>query len=577
MCAAVATAGGCAKARPSLTTANRPATSVATNSARTGAASSQPQQIEQIAAAAGSPVARLQQELEQAFDDPSVNALWAVEIQSFETGEVFYQHNAHLLVMPASNMKLVTMSVAAERLGWDFRFTTEVKTRGATANGVLKGDLVVSGNGDPTMSDRDKANRYQAFEDWADRLKAAGITRIDGRVIGDDNLFDDQPLGEGWMWDDLTGSSAPPGGALQFNENLVRVVIAPATTAGQPATVRLDPEGSGLTLRANVMTVAAPATPVTPDPTLPRALRLSRALGSSTLEVTGVILAGAPETSRLTPVFNPTIYYVNSLRDTLTRKGIEVTGAAADIDDVPAVSMEDGARPAASLRTLIAHQSPPLSEIGKTFMKVSQNTFGETLMTTIGARSGRTEKFLAAAAGPAGPAAPAGPTDPAGSAGSAATPMTPPQHYQVEAAREVYEEVLSSWGIPDTQHVIADGSGLSRYNFVTAHMLVRILRQMARDPRHAAAFEATLPIAGKDGTLERRMKGTRAENNVHAKTGTISNVRSLSGYVRTRDNELIGFSVIANNFKARSAAIDAVAELAVERLANFTREASKRD
>jgi D-alanyl-D-alanine carboxypeptidase/D-alanyl-D-alanine-endopeptidase (penicillin-binding protein 4) len=549
---------------------------MASAAAHTDRASSQPATASvspeaQIVAAAGSPVGRLQQELEQAFGNPSVNALWAVEIQSFETGEVFYQRNAHMLVMPASNMKVVTMAVAADRLGWDFRFTTEVKTRGAIAGGVLKGDLVVSGNGDPTMSDRDKANRYQAFEDWADRLKAAGITRIDGRIIGDDNLFDDQPLGEGWMWDDLTGSSAPPGGALQFNENLVRVVIAPAAIAGQPATVRLEPEGSGLTLRANVMTVAAPATPVTPDPTLPRALRVSRALGSSTLEVTGVILAGAPETSRLTPVLNPTIYYVNSLRDTLIRKGIEVAGAAVDIDDVT-----DEARPAEPSRTLIAHQSPPLSDIGKTFMKVSQNTFGETLMTTIGERSGRAEKFLAAAAGPAAAAAPVASTGTTSAVTMTGTPATPPQqHYHIEAAREVYEDVLSSWGIPETQHVIADGSGLSRYNFLTAHMLVRILRQMARDPRHAAAFEATLPIAGKDGTLERRMKGTRAENNVHAKTGTISNVRSLSGYVRTRDNELIGFSVIANNFKARSATIDAVAELAVERLANFTREASK--
>jgi D-alanyl-D-alanine carboxypeptidase/D-alanyl-D-alanine-endopeptidase (penicillin-binding protein 4) len=568
LCAAVATVGGCAKTRPSLTTA----ATVASRSdrqqgqqgqqAQQGQPANQGQSEEQVvAAAAGSPVARLQQELAQAFGDPSVNALWAVEIQSFETGEVFYQQNAHLLVMPASNMKIVTMAVAADRLGWDFRFTTEVKTRGAVAGGVLKGDLVVSGNGDPTMSDRDKANRYQAFESWADQLKAAGISRIDGRIIGDDNLFDDQPLGEGWMWDDLTGSSAPPGGALQFNENLVRVVIAPAATAGQPATVRLEPEGSGLTLRANVMTVAAPTTPttpVTPDPTLPRALRLSRGLGSSTLEVTGVILAGAPETSRLTPVLNPTIYYVNSLRDTLIRKGVEVAGAAVDIDDVM-----DEARPAGLLRTLITHQSPPLSEIGKTFMKVSQNTFGETLMTTIGERSGHAQRFVEAAAVQAA------------TAGPLAASVLPAQHYQVEAAREVYEEVLSTWGIPETQHVLADGSGLSRYNFVTAHMLVRILRQMARDPRHAAAFEATLPIAGKDGTLERRMKGTRAENNVHAKTGTISNVRSLSGYVRTRDNELIGFSVIANNFKARSATIDAVAELAVERLANFTREASK--
>ena len=554
-------------------TAATPAAMVAASHPASGPVS-HPQDTEQVAAAAGSPVARLQQELTQAFGDPSVNALWAVEIQSFETGEVFYQRNAHLLVMPASNMKIATMAVAADRLGWDFRFTTEVKTRGVVAGGVLKGDLIVSGNGDPTMSDRDTAgsgkgaNRYQAFEDWADKLKAAGITRIEGRIVGDDNLFDDQPLGEGWMWDDLTGSSAPPGGALQFNENLVRVVIAPAAAAGQPATVRLEPEGSGLTLRANVMTVAPPgppAAPVTPDPALPRALRLTRGLGSSTLEVTGVILAGAPETSRLTPVLNPTIYYVNSLRDTLIRKGIEVTGAAMDIDDVT-----DEAQPAQPLRTLIAHQSPPLTEIGKTFMKVSQNTFGETLMTAIGERSGRTQKFVDAAAGPAAAAPCAGMP-----CAMAVTPrVTPPLHYQVEAAREIYEEVLASWGIPETQHVIADGSGLSRYNFLTAHMLVTILRQMARDPRHAAAFEATLPIAGKDGTLERRMKGTRAENNVHAKTGTISNVRSLSGYVRTRDNELIGFSVIANNFKVRSATIDAVAELAVERLANFTRETS---
>ena len=581
ICAALAPGAACAKGRPALAVAASPAAAVAAQSApaaqapaqaatqpAAGDSQQQLEQLEQIVAAAGSPVARLQQELERAFGDPSVNALWAVEIQSFETGEVFYQRNAHMLVMPASNMKVVTMAVAAERLGWDFRFTTDVKTRGAIAGGVLKGDLVVSGDGDPTMSDRDKANRYQAFESWADRLKAAGINRIDGRIIGDDNLFDDQPLGEGWMWDDLTGSSAPPGGALQFNENLVRVVIAPAAAAGQPATVKLEPEGSGLTLRANVMTVAAPTTPVTPDPSLPRALRVTRALGSSTLEVTGVIQVGANEISRLTPVFNPTIYYVNSLRETLIRKGIEVSGPAIDIDDVT-----DEARPAMPLRTLIAHQSPPLSEIGKTFMKVSQNTFGETLMTAIGARSGRAEKFVAAAAGQAATGHTA--SSPTANPATTALLLMPQQHYHVEAAREVYEDVLSSWGIPDTQHVIADGSGLSRYNFLTAHMLVRILRQMARDPHHAAAFEATLPIAGKDGTLERRMKGTRAENNVHAKTGTIANVRSLSGFVRTSDNELIGFSVIANNFKARTAAIDAVAELAVERLANFTREASK--
>src|SRR5688572_7838403 len=179
MCAALATSGGCAKARPALTAT--PAAMAAP--ARAPQPAEQAELPEQVAAAAGSPVARLQQELDAAFGDPSVNALWAVEIQSFDTGEVFFQRNAHMLVMPASNMKVVTMAVAADRLGWDFRFTTEVKTRGAIAGGVLKGDLVVSGNGDPTMSDRDKANPYQAFENWADLLKRMGVTRIDGRII----------------------------------------------------------------------------------------------------------------------------------------------------------------------------------------------------------------------------------------------------------------------------------------------------------------------------------------------------------------------------------------------------------
>jgi serine-type D-Ala-D-Ala carboxypeptidase/endopeptidase (penicillin-binding protein 4) len=543
-------AGACAKARPVT-----PASSGSTTS-RPGPADVRPAQPP------ATPVARLQQELQLAFEDPSVAALWAVEAQSLDTGEVLYQRNAHTLVMPASNMKIVTMAVAAERLGWDFRFTTEVKTEGTVAGGVLTGDLVVVGSGDPTISDRDGANRYRVFEDWADQLRAAGITRIDGRIVGDDNLMDDQPLGEGWMWDDLTSSSAPPGGALQFNENLVRVVITPAATIGQPATVRLDPEGSGLTLRAAVQTIEAPPAPATDTPR--RSIAISRRLGGTTLEVAGLIPVGAKDIIRATPVENPTIYFVNALRETLVREGIGITGPAVDIDDLPAgstpspapslalTSASNGAsaQPAAPtsspMRVLITHRSLPLSEIGTTFMKVSQNLFGETLMTMVGAQSGRAGEFAA--------------------------PWPTANHHYIEAARKVYEEVLAAWGVPDTQHVIADGSGLSRYNYLTAHLLVRILRHLALDPKHAAAFEATLPIAGKDGTLNRRMKGTRAENNVNAKTGTISNVRSLSGYLRTLDGERIAFSIIANNFKARTPSVDAIAELAVERLANFTRK-----
>jgi serine-type D-Ala-D-Ala carboxypeptidase/endopeptidase (penicillin-binding protein 4) len=482
--------------------------------------------------------AHLRDELASVFDDPTVNALWAVEVQSFDTGEVLFQRNAHTLVMPASNMKILTMAVAAERLGWDFRFTTELATQGTIANGVLTGDLIVVGSGDPTISDRD-GDRLRIFESWADQLRAAGITRIDGRIVGDDNLFDDQPLGDGWSWDDLTTSSAPPGGALQFNEDLVRVIITPATAPGQPATVRLDPDDSGMTVRSAVLTV---------ESKVPQELSISRKLGSTTIEIEGVVPVNAGEVVRLTPVENPTIFFVNALRATLIRKGISVTGPAVDIDDIPAAT---GATASATRNVLVTHRSPPLSEIGKTFMKVSQNLFGETLMATLGVRSG--------------------------GAGVPTHPRVEDGHLTyvfriVEAARKVYDDVLAGWGIPQTEYILADGSGLSRYNYVTPHLLIQILRRMTLDPTHQTTFEAALPIAGKDGTLSRRMNGTRSEDNVHAKTGTLSAVRALSGYVRTLDGERIGFSIIANNFKAPTPAVDAIAELAVERLANFTRK-----
>jgi D-alanyl-D-alanine carboxypeptidase/D-alanyl-D-alanine-endopeptidase (penicillin-binding protein 4) len=181
-------------------------------------------------------------------------------------------------------------------------------------------------------------------------------------------------------------------------------------------------------------------------------------------------------------------------------------------------------------------------------MKVSQNLFGETLLNTLGIRAGLE------------------PCDPS------ATVWTC-RGRAVVAGRKVYEQTLTGWGAAPDAFIISDGSGLSRYDFVTPDLLVLVLRTMARDAGHASFFEATLPIMGKDGTLARRMRGTRAEGVVRAKTGSIANVRSLSGYLTTADGERLVFSIIGNNFKAPSATIDAVAEQAVERLVGFSRKA----
>jgi D-alanyl-D-alanine carboxypeptidase/D-alanyl-D-alanine-endopeptidase (penicillin-binding protein 4) len=166
-------------------------------------------------------------------------------------------------------------------------------------------------------------------------------------------------------------------------------------------------------------------------------------------------------------------------------------------------------------------------------MKVSQNLYAETLLKAIGASRG----------------------------GLGTT----------EGGRAATRALFSSWGIDEGSYIQMDGSGLSRYDFVTPDVLVTILAHLYADPRHRDAFMASLPVAGKDGTVSSRLKKTRAEGNAALKTGTIANVRSLSGYVRTRDGEVLAFSILANNFAIPAATVNWITDLAVETLANFTR------
>jgi len=491
-----------------------------------------------VPAASRAAIDRLHADLASTFDTPSVRALWAVKVQSLDSGAVWYEQNAHQLVMPASNMKIVTLAVAAERLGWDYRFPTTIETAGPIANGTLTGDLVVVGHGDPTISDRD-GPRTRVFELWADRLRELGITRIDGRIVGDDDAFDDDALGEGWAWDDLSAGYAAPPSALQFNENVTTVRVRTPGEPGQPAEVMLEPPDGEMSVATNV-SVGSPDSK-------PAVVVWRRPFGQG-LSIEGVVPKAERDYTRTISVYNPTWFYVNALRETLVARGIEVEGEAFDIDDlVSQHGVRTPAAPADARRTLFTHQSPPLSEIAVPFMKVSQNLFGETLLTALGIQAGLEPCALNVALGCRGQA--------------------------VEAGRKVYEQVLTQWGVPPSEFIISDGSGLSRYDYLTADVLVTILRQMARDSRHAALFDASLPIMGRDGTLAKRLRGTAAEGVVHAKTGSIANVRSLSGYLTTADGERLVFSMIANNFKS-PASVDAIADQAMERLVGFRKNPS---
>ena len=454
---------------------------------------------------------QLQHDIDAILGSPLLErGFWGVVVKPADRDEIWYSRNGAKLMMPASSLKVVTLAAAAEKLGWEYHYETKVYPVGVVRGGVLHGDLVVVGSGDPSLDDWD-GNATRLFAEWAAQLKAAGITAIDGRIVGDDNAFDDETIGLGWAWDDLPAGFAAGVSALQFNEGNVQLRLGPGDAVGDRAAATVSPDFAGLTLSNLIVT--------SPPGSLGSVTR-RRLPGSSKLELRGSLpLRGRPY-SQTASVDNPTLYFVAALRVALLADGIPVSGAAVDIDDLPSPPSHDRLVP------LITYQSPPLSMLATTMMKLSQNQFAEAMFKTVGAGT-------------------------------------------FEGARTTERETLQRWGIDPAGIVLADGSGLSRYNYITPDTMVAVLTHVARSEQLRATYQATLPIAGRDGTLELRMKGTAAEGRAFVKTGSMTAVRTAAGFVLTADGQTLAFAIFANNFENSSAVINAATDEIIARLASY--------
>jgi D-alanyl-D-alanine carboxypeptidase/D-alanyl-D-alanine-endopeptidase (penicillin-binding protein 4) len=440
-------------------------------------------------------------------------AAWGIAVQSLDRRERLFTLNGGTLLVPASVAKLVSVATAADAVGWDYRYTTTLRATGPIADGVLRGDLLVVGSGDPSIDGR-------AGDDlaaWVEALKAAGIRRIEGRVIGDDDLVDEPRPQLAWAWDDLGYTTGALFGALNLAENRSTVTIAPGPSSGMPAVVTVDQRLAFRVVTNRVATGPAGS---------PQLLWPEQRPGDLSLTVAGSIPAAAPPASLGVAVGNPTLWFASALKIRLVRDGIEVSGDAVDIDDVVPTPARDTAT------VIHTHRSRTLAEIAQPLLKDSINLYAEALMR------------LNAAPG-------ALPTN--------------------DAALEGLRKRLDAWGISNASYQLVDGSGLSRRDAISADAVLSLLERMA-DPTGKSPFVTGLPIAGVDGSLSTRMKATAAENNVRAKTGTMSNIRTLAGYVTTRDGERLAFVILINNFEGTSAnANDALDAIAV-RLASFSRK-----
>ncbi len=445
------------------------------------------------AAAPANSLGALRAEIAARFDDPRfAHAFWGAYIESLDTGEIWYERNADRLFLPASNEKIPTTAATLMTLGPDFTFETALCRRGEIREGALEGDLIVFGDGDPTLYERFFADSREVFRRWAAALREQGVERVTGDIIGDDNAFDDQRLGAGWSYDYLDTWYAAEFGALQLNENYIDVKIIPPADASGAVTLEPNLPSAYYTL-VNQIRVAAEGS---------SSVRVSRDFGSNEIVFSGRVKAGDKPWTVSPTITNPTLFYVTVLRETLEAEGIRVEGRAVDCDDLPGWSArrEDFPRVA-------THHSPPLAEILTGLMKRSQNLYAETMPRLLGYKETGLGSFA--------------------------------------NGRKVVEARLAELGVAPGTYEYSDGSGLGRYNYVSPRQLATILRGMDRHA-YGEVWRNTFPIAGVDGTLRSRMKGTPAEGNVRAKTGTIANVRGLSGYVTTADGERLLFSFLVN-------------------------------
>ena len=460
-------------------------------------------------------------------------ALWGILIVDPEAHDTLYAHNAAKLFIPASNQKLVSSSVMLEQLGPEYRFRTTFAAHGTIADGTLSGDLAVIGRGDPTMSDRMmKGDAMAALRAIADSLSQRGIRRITGNVVAVGDAFPGPVRGAAWPWDGLNGASFAGVDELLFNEGLSTFRVRPGANIGDPGVVETRPARTFPNVRVMVTTVAR-------DTTAAAAAAAATGRGgrggtgtrvsayqdtlTSAVIVRGQIAVGDSATITL-PQHDPNTAFVASLTEAMAERGIIVDRQATTWTQDPRVD---------SLFTVL---SVPLKEILPAVMKPSQNQIAEAFLRTLGLeRAG---------------------------VGTA------------DSGRRVVERQFAAWNIPSDAFVVRDGSGLSRSDLISPEAILGILEAMRRSPNFAVFYES-LPIAGVDGTIRTRMRDTPAQGNLRAKTGTLSMVRSLSGYVRTADGRLLEFSMLCNNWTTPQAAVDRVQDSIGAALARFSRGQSR--
>jgi D-alanyl-D-alanine carboxypeptidase/D-alanyl-D-alanine-endopeptidase (penicillin-binding protein 4) len=449
------------------------------------------------------------------------NARWGMLVVDAERGDTLVTHDADRLFMPASNQKLLTGAIAMQRLGPDFRWRTPTFLRGVQRGRTFRGQLLVEGRGDPSISNAMRSGRAaNAFAPMIEALIARGITRIVGSVAPTGDAMPGLTTGYGWAYDDFDAGYSAAIDELLFNEGELYLKVRAGTTVGDPVQVERAPTSRYPALRVDARTRAPHLPPGAAPAASPRPPRLTAAYDSigEAVIVSGTLPVG--DSTTLTIAYrHPADAFMAALHEALEARGIQVINRRL-------LPRDTAGRP---IDTLAVLESPPLADVLRRMEKPSQNQMAELFF--------RTTALVTTGSGSA------------------------------DSAQAVGARTLAEWGIASQDVAYRDGSGLSRHDYLTPRAVVKVLDAMRRSP-HAEIFRESLPIAGVDGTIGNRMKGTAAAGNARAKTGTLDKTRALSGYVTTGDGRLVLFSLLCNNFTVPNREVERVQDMIVSLLAS---------
>ena len=475
-------------------------------------------------------IAELQEQISALLDQPKFSsARWGVRIITTDA-KVIFESDADKAFMPASNMKLYTSSAALDAFGPDFKIKTSVYATRPIKRGLLRGDLILYGRGDPNLSprfDHENQNEYSEFkaadkitaiEKLADQIKERGIKIISGNLIGDDSYLAGDLLGSGWGWEDAQFYYGAEISALTVNDNCVTFNVIPARHAGDKPTIEIQPSTNYVKIVNNAETTVSG----------PTRIGVHRPLDSNIIEFFGTIPRKANQFDIEIAIHDPARFAATLLKEALARRGIRVNGRVQRMDAIARITNPFDE---SKLIEIASVESRPMSEMLKVANKQSQNLHTELMLRLLGTRhpeAGRLDDYGRPKA-------------------------------TVSLGNEIRKQFLQKAGIDLQPLSLRDGSGLARQDLVTPRSTTRLLEFMTTHP-HFNIFRESLVVAGVDGTLERRMRNTTATNNFRGKTGTLSFVNALSGYVTTKQGQVLILSMMANNYTGGGRDVTAVVD-----------------